>query len=280
MQKLRAEELWVAACVRAAEPGVIVGQHDDNTSRNDLDLDLSLPGGRTFAALEVTTAADPDVIKFWKVLDGQGGRWDEPSIAGGWSVGVRPTASLKTLRTELPLLLGALERTGPRSRRNALEGDGALEEIADRLGVIYARQGGTDFPGSIYLTPELPAERTGGCVPTTGDALSDWGGNWVADPLRDGDRRKLMRPVGCERHLFVIVPGLAATVPFEVNDLLMRPGAPLPVAAPRLPDEVTHVWVMSTFAGGRGFRWSPVSGWQSFSNDAEPDASVVVGCTC
>ena len=62
MQKLRAEELWVAACVRAAEPGVIVGQHDDNTSRNVHDLDLSRPGGRTFAALEVTTAADPEVF--------------------------------------------------------------------------------------------------------------------------------------------------------------------------------------------------------------------------
>ena len=66
-----------------------------------------------------------------------------------------------------------------------------------------------------------------------------------------------------ERHLFVIVPGLAGTAPFKVNDLLMRPSAPLSTAAPGLPDEMTHVWVMSTWSGGRGFRWYPNAGWET-----------------
>ncbi|MEU8234176.1 hypothetical protein AB0C12_31700 [Actinoplanes sp. NPDC048967] len=166
------------------------------------------------------------------------------------------------------------------SRRDALDGDSAIAELAASMGILHAHQSRTDFPGSIYVTPEIPAERTGGCVPTSGDALSEWVGDWAACPSRPDNLTKLMRPVGVERHLFVIVPGLASTAPFEVNDLLMRPGAPVPVAAPRLPDGVTHVWVMSTWSGASGFRWSLIVGWQTFANDAQLDATAVARCSC
>ena len=280
MQKLRAEELWAAGCVRAALPGVVVGQHDDNTSPNAHDFDLAVRGGRTFAALEVTASVDPELIEFWRILDGRGGRWIEPGIAGGWSVSVRPEASVKRLRAELPLLLGALEQAERSIGCASLDSDLGLAEIADSLGVVWANQGGTDYPGSVYVLPELPHERTGGSVPETGDALSVWVSEWMACPSRADNLKKLMRAAVDERHLLVIVPGLASTAPFEVNDLLMRSGAPLPTVAPSLPDEVTHVWVMSTWSGGRGFRWSPARGWETFGNDAELDAAAVLGCLC
>lgn len=280
MQKLRPEELWAAACVRAALPGVVVGQHDDNTSPNTHDFDLAVLGGPAFAALEVTAAVDPELIEFWKIIDGRGERWIDPTIAGGWAVSVRADASVKKLKVELPLLLGALEQTGPPYGRDILDSDPVFAEIADNLGVLKARQGGTSYPGSIYVMPELPTERTGGVVPQTGNALSTWIGDWTACPSRYDNLTKLARAASTERHLFVILPGLAGTARFEVNDLLMRTGAPLPTAAPRLPDEMTHVWVMSTWSGGRGFRWSPDAGWETFGNDAVLDAAAVLGCLC
>ncbi|WP_229076826.1 hypothetical protein [Actinoplanes sp. DH11] len=280
MQKLRAEELWAASCVRATLPAVVIGQHDDNTSPNTHDFDLAVQGGRTFAALEVTAAVDPELLKFWKVLDGRGKRWIEPSIAGGWAVSVRPDASVKKLRAELPGFLGALEQVPPLYGRDILDTDPGFAKIADSLGVLGAHQAGTNYPGSIYVMPELPTERTGGCVPQTGDALSTWIGEWTACPSRLDNLTKLARAAAVEHHLFVIVAGLAGTAPFEVNDILMRPGAPPPAVAPNLPDEVTHVWVMSTWSGGRGFRWSPDAGWGTFANDADIDAAAVLGCLC
>ena len=102
----------------------------------------------------------------------------------------------------------------------------------------------------------------------------------MACSSRADNLKKLMRAAVEERHLLVIVPGLASTSPFEVNDLLMRPAVPLPTVAPSLPDDVTPVWVMSTWSGGGGFRWSPDRGWETIGNDAELDAAAVLGCLC
>lgn len=102
----------------------------------------------------------------------------------------------------------------------------------------------------------------------------------AASPSRSGNLTKLARAASDERHLFVIVPGLAGTAPFEVNDLLIRPGAPLPTATPSLAGEVTHVWVMSTWSEGRGFRWSPDAGRETSGNDAALDAAAVLNCRC
>jgi hypothetical protein len=64
--------------------------------------------------------------------------------------------------------------------------------------------------------------------------------------------------------MFVLVPGFTEA-PFGVTDLLMRDNAPLPVDAPNLPTEVTHVWVASLWGSGSGFRWDPAGGWSAFA---------------
>lgn len=178
MQKLHAEKLWAAGCVRAALPGVVVGQHDDNTSPNTHDFDLAVLGGSAFAALEVTAAVDPELIEFWKIVNGRGERWIDPSITGGWAVSVRADASVKKLKAELPLLLSALEQARLPYGRDILDSDPGFAEIADNLGVLRARQTGPSYPGSIYVMPELLAERTGGFVRQTGDALCTSIGDW------------------------------------------------------------------------------------------------------
>jgi hypothetical protein len=95
-----------------------------------------------------------------------------------------------------------------------------------------------------------------------GSGVTGAGSQTSRRPATAGTERRLHRDreSGRRLHLFVIVPGLAGTALFEVKDLLIRPGAPLPTATLSLPAEVTHVWVMSTWSEGRGFRWSPDAG--------------------
>jgi hypothetical protein len=99
-------------------------------------------------------------------------------------------------------------------------------------------------------------------VPTRGDALARWVGEFLVHERQDVCV-KLASSGADERHAVVIVPGFA-TADFAVVDLLMRDDAPLPDFAPDLPDAVTHVWVMSTCSRGWGVRWSPDAGWTRF----------------
>jgi hypothetical protein len=137
------------------------------------------------------------------------------------------------------------------------------------LDIVRLHQSGTDSTGSIYVTLELPVERTGGFVADNGDALAHWIGGFLRDEARADVRRKLDAAGCAERHAFVIHPGFA-TADFAVADVLMLDGCPLPTLDPVIPDEVTHVWAVSTWSSGHGMRWSPDVGWAYFDKlDAE-----------
>jgi len=124
-------------------------------------------------------------------------------------------------------------------------------------------QSGTDFRGSVYLMIDQGPKRTGGAVPTDGRPLVEWLTEWFARADKADNLRKLAASGADERHLFLILPSFAEA-PFAVADLLMREGAPFPGKPPRLPDEVTHVWLVSTWSSGSGMRWSPDRGWSRF----------------
>lgn len=279
MVKLRGEELWAASCVQAALPGVTVGQHDDNSTQNAHDLDLSVGGGRTFGAMKITAAADSELIEIWKLLNNRDERWIVPKLVGGWSVHIRPATRVKRLFQELPGLLQALEKDGIITIPGPIDRN-EFNARADELGVVSARQGGTSHPGSVYVTPEIPLSRLAGMRPSTGDALSQWVAEWIIDPSKADNLNKLRRSAARERHLFVIVPALATPALFAVTDLLMRTDTPLPTASPVLPPEVTHIWIMGTWASGHGFRWSPDHEWERFEKITVVDSSAVTGCTC
>jgi len=102
---------------------------------------------------------------------------------------------------------------------------------------------------------------------TSRTTLSAWVAEFLTDERRRDVRRKLASSGSEERHAFLIV-GALAKAGFQVQDLMMRHDPPLPVAAPKLPPEVTHVWVMSMWTSGRGMCWSPGSGWEYFDKHA------------
>jgi hypothetical protein len=111
----------------------------------------------------------------------------------------------------------------------------------------------------------------GGYPPPTGNPLAEWLSEWLAEPKRADNVRKLVSTDVDERHIFVIVTSFPS-VPFAVNDLLTAPEAPLPIIPPDLPAGITHVWTMSTWDSGDGFRWSPDGGWARFNKVPLPKA--------
>ncbi|MFE6182886.1 hypothetical protein ACFQ6U_00335 [Streptomyces sp. NPDC056465] len=262
MQRIRGEEQWVRACLQQALPDVDVRLHDDGSRPGMHDFDL-VREGRKFAAVEVTAAADAVSLELWKLING-GDRWVREELAGGWMVALEPTARAKRLRSELPKLLARLEAMGIPQLSEAHGPTEDLVEQAERFGVVSAYQSpSTEFPGSIYCTISLPQQRSGGWVPETGDAFAHWVGDWLTAPNQADNLGKLQRSGADERHLFLLLPGFT-TAPFEALDPLMRPNGPLPTVTPHLPEEITHLWAMSSWNAGDGFHWSPTLGWTRF----------------
>lgn len=262
MSQLSDEEAWTRDCIREALPGCTVDQHDDGSQPGMYDLKVTYPGG-SVGAVEVTAAADAQQLELWRLVRRRGKPWIEPTLAGGWIVEIAPSTRANKLVRQLPDLLRSLERNGQRLVRGNQASTHQPTALAGQLGVVQAMQGGTDRPGSIYIMPPQRLERMGGARPINGDPLATWLSDWVPDPSRADNLRKLADSGVLERHLFVLVPGFNSA-PFAVNDLLMAPGSPLPTIPPILPVEVTHVWTASTWDTGDGFRWSPDTGWTQF----------------
>jgi hypothetical protein len=245
MGRLRPEEVWAARCIESALDGVTVEQHDDGRENAMHDLTL-VRHGDVFGACEVTAAADRTAIETWNVAHGDQGRWVVSGLRGGWLLTLDPRCKIRALRQEAPDLLRRLEET-------------PSEEVAVRglqqLGVVDARQGPTSFPGSVYITIQRPSEFTGGMVADNGDPLVEWFDRWVREPQQRHNLDKLAKAHPLETHLFVAFPGFASA-PFTVAHLLMRDAPPLPKAAPRLPDGLTHVWLTSFWTTGAIYHWS------------------------
>jgi hypothetical protein len=111
-----------------------------------------------------------------------------------------PAARVKALREKLPGLLRALESSQITELRTRLDHSQyadttANQAYASSLGIANLRRGGTDFPGSIYLLPALPVERTAGYVSSTGDPLAQWISAWIREP-RQSDNLAIHRGSG------------------------------------------------------------------------------------
>lgn len=247
-----------------------VRRHDDGTRDGMYDLSVFRVGS-VVAAAEVTIAADQDSIKLSvelsKVATLQGGIWTDRGLRGGWLVSIdRSYKGMKKLVSGLPLLLAKLEAMN-RKALDAEHDSGADPLVAEAigLGVLSARQSATTSnPGSIY--PTVDSRGLAGFVAETGDAVATWIGGFLAADERRDVRKKLAASGLAARHAFVWVPLLLGTAPFGVVEVLTRHPIPLPTAAPQLPNEVTHVWVASTWDGG--LRWAPRKGWSSYVSRA------------
>lgn len=261
--RIRKEEQW-AADIIGSTLDTAVRQYDDGSKPGMHDLEFGDAGA---AAVEVVAAADADSIELWKLLNGADDRWIAPGLHGGWMVYFKPTARARRIRTELPSFLADLERQGILQLEMSSGHGEVAAAVAARaadLGITDARNGPTAFPGVIYLSIERPDDRVGRLVRAAGDPASAWIGDFLHEAARTDVLSKLRRSGAAQRHAFVIVPTFS-TVPAEVTDLLwIGEDGPVPVAAPSLPAEVTHVWLAPTWNVGSGLRWAPGDGWTRF----------------
>lgn len=253
MTSLVGAEKWVAECIERALPGVTVSLHDDGTRNSMYDLNLARDGA-VFGACEVTAAADQQCIEFWNVLNKNNGRWQEPTIQGGWGLEVEPSAKVRDLKRRLPTLLRTLESSPD---------DIDAHQDLKALGVKFAHRGGTDFPGSIYVVPWQDPSRMGGAVPENANGVVRWLSSWISAPEQLHNVEKVRQSGAAEGHLAVLLPAFAAA-PFGAIDALMRDGVAEPDVVPQLPSGITHVWVMSTWNSGAIFHWDSRA-WKSFS---------------
>lgn len=256
-------EEWARQMIEV-ELGLSVRQYDDGSLNGMHDLTIAYPD-RLFGAVEVTRAMDGSVAALWKLLDRSvDGRWIVPELAGGWTVSLHPTARWKRLRDELPRLLASLEAMRRRSLDTEYDDPSDVHvRCANALGVVRADQNDTSYAGSIYPVVELGSDRSGGVVAPAADAPAEWIGRFLREPQQADVLSKLARSGASSRHAFVVVAGLGEPT-FQVFDPLTRTDVQTPTAPPDLPVEVTHVWLTTTWNGGRGLRWDPLAGWLWF----------------
>lgn len=165
-----------------------------------------------------------------------------------WQVSVSGSSRpLKTLRQELPVILGSLHHPpGPREAQQ-------LASLGVRVtGHWMPRPGET---GAIELLPE-------GIL---GPAELEWEPflNWINAFLvsrRAADvREKLAATGAAERHAFI---GVSFTTPGSAYFALREEGWPrLPSHNPTLPPEITHLWIWSVRGIERCLAWFPDTGW-------------------
>lgn len=272
MRALRGEERWAARMIEA-ELDCSVLQHDDGSLPRMYDLDVVLTDERR-AAVEVTAAGDQEAIEQWNLMNG-GERWIVPHLAGGWLVEVRMGSRWKKLETELPSLLAELEALTLPTLRVHKWTDSDLVRRADNLGVVAAFQSETSFPGSVYMTFDMPTDRAGGFIGGTQHQLAAWVSAFLRDPRCSDVLHKLASANAAERHAFIILPGFN-TAPFAVNDLLLRSEPALPTTPPSLPGPLTHLWIASTWSSGVGMRWTPRGGWLTFDKLVDEEGIVTV----
>jgi hypothetical protein len=259
-ESLRPEEEWARSFLANAL-GVSVVAYDDNSRPGMFDLQIAYRD-REPGAVEVAAAADPASLALWNELQ-PAGRWIEPDLAGGWAVGLDRSTDVRQLRRKLPALLRELERRGMRALLDSYP-PAPLYERARELGITHAYQSPTtSFPGSVYWTIDLPTEQSGGFVADSTDALSEWVGRFLHDEKRARVRRKLAASGASERHAFIVVVGFS-DLDFSVTEPLMRDDPPLPSRRPDLPDEITDVWVASTWSSGSVFHWCEAKDWSKF----------------
>lgn len=262
MAELRDEEEWARSLVER-ELGVPVVQHDDGSRDGMHDLDIIYKDG-SIAAMEVTAAADAETIELWQKLNGGDELHVVEGLHGGWLVQFDSSVRVNRVLREVETLLAQLEELGVRSLGPTRgHRENPLYRSARKLGVYRLSRHETSRSGSVYFTVRRPFGMDSAWLSETSDGLVPWVEGFLeGDQCRDV-LQKLHRSGFAERHVFLVFPQFSSA-PADVSFLLVGDGVSLPTVTPRLPSEVTHLWVVSQLDPSGGLRWSPSTGWSRF----------------
>jgi hypothetical protein len=238
---------------------VPVVQHDDQSVAGMYDLKIEYPDGRV-GAVEVTAAEDQDLAARQGALTGRRALLQDDRLAHGWLVVLCDTAQVNAARERLPRLLMRLEAVGLQEASvfsaGGLDEDDEhawLPEQLARSQVQTAKTTGGPA-GTVILTGPMRV----GFLSQDPDDVVTFVEEFVAS--RPSDVAKLGRAGTAERHLF-IWGGVFSTgwVPLRALELDVPQ---LPLRAPQLPEELTHVWVApAATRPARIVVWSATTDW-------------------
>ena len=250
MEDRRAE---AAKAIIAAHTGARIVTYDDQSKPSMRDLEIHYADGHR-AAVEVTASEDQQRAADFGALHKQSVIHDQ-RLRQGWLVLLRPGAQVNRARAGLPDILVQFE--GAALTEVTVHDDDHAKWARELLGSVNADTAkvGTMRPGTIGLTGPMRVE----WLSSDPEDVVTFVERFAAS--RPDDLSKLRNSGAAERHLFVwggVFPqDWASLRPLQLDI------AALPSRAPRLPPEITHVWVAAD--GERPSRivhWSPDGGWQ------------------
>jgi hypothetical protein len=124
---------------------------------------------------------------------------------------------------------------------------------------VSSRLCGSDEHGTILLLPH----GISGPPTITWEPVLDWITRTTASKRMEDVRTKLAASEAEERHLFL---GITYSSPSDVFFALKHEERSLPRQGPRLPREITHLWLMPAASPGRCIAWFPDRGWFDVSD--------------
>ena len=253
----------------------LVSLHDDQSLPGMYDLTIRYPDGRV-GAVEVTAAEDQDwaarqaAVSACPVLR-------DARLKGGWMVVLRQGAMVNTARARLPDLLWRLEQAGIDEASVFSAGgfneDGRYRWIPGQLAEAQTETAkATDIfaAGTISITSPMQVA----WLSQDPDDVVTFVEEFVES--RPTDVKKLGRAKADERHLF-IWSGELSTGWVSLRALALDVPR-LPTRKPRLPDEISHVWVApEATPASRIVVWSASSGWVTAGTTSSTGRGVESG---
>lgn len=274
----------MARAIVAHHLDTLVERSDDGTAPGQPDGLIYLPGGG-HAPLEVVSDRDVAHAKLSDALDRQGDTISTAPGEPGWYIALRHGSNFKRIRQRVPEILHQLPAAEFLEWVVPADTWSAGPDHADRLDELSEL-------GVSYLAayPDQP-----GIIGIGTKGWSSWEDpidvvSWISRVLdrEDDVTAKLQRHGGPERHAFIWAtlgsawavnaalnwhpdaPPLPAPIGPDIDDDLWSAfldpermsGEPAPLSDPKLPPEITHLWLASSLSRRGALHWSPDGGWE------------------
>jgi len=247
-----------AARVVARYTGEKVLLIDDGSADSMPDIRIEYGDGRV-GLVEVVLDMDQAWAATYAAVREREFKIDSHGLTRFWFVWLKPLSDLRSLAQDLVPLLARLEADAwPLDERvEASDASSASPEVRDAAGLldglgVHAASCRVDATPGIQLVPS----GMGGGREEWAAFQSELDRVLHSDKLADV-RRKLANTEATERHVFL---GATSSSTWPTNYWLSNARAELPPSPPRLPVELTHIWVWGTPLG-RVIGWFPDRGW-------------------
>jgi hypothetical protein len=251
-------ELLVERAIRAHLRPQNVRHVDGNRGFAIHDIEIDNESG-PFAAVEVTEDRDP-AVALWTAQEGTSVPID--GCEGGWTISMMraPAQPDKWAMRDLQPFLRELDRFGVHEINTSDRASTWRGRVPEGLSAY-------DLYAARYVPDIVEAGRarlsiSGWGEPVTGtDWICDWLEDIAASPRCKGERRKLGTSGLRQRHLALVINFSPASGKHIFNTLMAVESMGPPTRTPRLPNAITHAWVVSNYPTASSLYAAP-DGWQ------------------